>query len=67
MLAYDQLAPSVRRAIDAAPFEMCCEATLKILQESGEAETLREIEESVRLFLKFADTEWIDQAMYGDI
>ena len=54
MRAYDALPVTVRRALDAAPFEICCIATLDYYRDHGARETVREVRESARLFIEAA-------------
>jgi hypothetical protein len=57
MVAYDTLPTCVRQALDDAPFEICCIATLDYYEDHGEEETIREIERSAAMFLSAAERE----------
>lgn len=57
MAAYDELPAKIRRAIDDAPFEICCIATLKFFKKNREEKTMNEIKESVDLFLERANAK----------
>lgn len=55
MAAYDALPVTVRRALDAAPFEICCVATLAFHKAHNAAGTIAEIEDSARAFVLAAN------------
>jgi hypothetical protein len=52
MAAYDALPVTVRRALDEAPFEICCIATLDFYREHGARKTVAEVIESGAAYLK---------------
>lgn len=54
MRAYDALPVTVRRALDDAPFEICCVATLAYYREHGARDTVKEVRDSGQIFVKAA-------------
>jgi hypothetical protein len=57
MRDYDRLPVTVRRALDVAPFEICCVATLAYYRQHNASLTIAEIADSARLYLQAAERE----------
>jgi hypothetical protein len=55
MAAYDALPVTVRRALDTAPFEICCVATLAFYREHNASQTVIEIKDSGSQFIQAAN------------